>query len=232
MNVQELLADPPKTHGPENARTNIYRLEDAMFDFLDQRLSPGMKTLEVGAGSSTVIFAIKGTQHTCIVPDQKQIHRIQEYCHLHQVSLENVSFILEKSQYALPKIKQRDFDCILIDGGHGFPSPFVDWYYSADLLKTGGIVIVDDLHIWTCSTLVEFLREEPEWRVVKETSRTAIFMKMQDGSQNKEWTRQAYVLHHSRGTALLPKIGYGLRLLKQGKLSLLFRNVLSKLVRD
>jgi hypothetical protein len=78
--------------------------------------------------------------------------------------------------------------------------------------------------------LVDFLREEPEWRLVKETSRTAVFMKMQDGSQNKEWTRQAYVLHHSRGTALLPKIGYALRLLKQGELGLLFRNALSKLV--
>ena len=231
MNVQELLADLPKPHGPENARTDIYRLEDAMFDFLDQRLCRGMKTLELGAGSSTVIFAIKGTQHTCIVPDQKQVHRIQEYCHSHQVSLEHVSFILERSQYALPEIEQGDFDCILIDGSHGFPSPFVDWYYSANLLKIGGIVIVDDLHIWTCSTLVDFLREEPEWQLVKETSRTAVFMKMQDGSQNKEWTRQAYVLHRSRGTALLPKLGYALRLVKQGKLGLLFHNVLSKLAR-
>jgi precorrin-6B methylase 2 len=231
MKIQELLTDPPKPHGPENTRTDRYRLEDAMFYFLDQHLSEGMKTLEVGAGSSTIIFAIKGTQHTCIVPDEKQVRRIREYCDLHQLSSSKITFILEKSQYALPKITQHDYDCILIDGSHGFPSPFVDWYYSADLLKIGGIVIVDDLHIWTCSTLVDFLREEPEWRIVKETSRTAVLMKIQDGSQNKEWTHQAYVLHHSRGTAVLPKIGYGLRLLKQGHIGLLFRNALAKVVR-
>jgi hypothetical protein len=45
MNVQELLADLLKPHGPEHARTDIYRLEDAMFDFLDQHLSAGMRTL-------------------------------------------------------------------------------------------------------------------------------------------------------------------------------------------
>jgi hypothetical protein len=76
MNVRELLANLPKVHGPEQARTDIYRLEDAMFDFLDRHLTEGMRTLEVGAGSSTVIFAIKRTQHTCVVPDPKQARRI------------------------------------------------------------------------------------------------------------------------------------------------------------
>jgi hypothetical protein len=231
MNVQELLANLPKTHGPEDARTDMYRLEDAMFEFLDQHLSEGMRTLEVGAGSSTVIFALKGTHHTCIVPDQKQVRRIREYCALHTISLSHVTFVLEKSQYALPQIMERDFDCILIDGSHGFPSPFVDWYYSADLLKIGGTMIVDDLHIWTCNTLVDFLRAEPEWQVITETSRTAIVRKMRDGSQHKEWTQQAYVLRHSRGTALLPKFGYSLRLLQQGKIGLLFRNALAKVAR-
>jgi precorrin-6B methylase 2 len=228
VNVQELLADLPKVHGPENARTDRWRLEDAMFVFLDQQLSPSAKTLEVGAGSSTIIFAIKGTQHTCVIPDEKQVRRLREYCELHQISLANVTFIIEQSQYALPKIVERDFDCILIDGGHGFPSPFVDWYYSADILKIGGMIIIDDLHIWTCSTLAEFMNEAQEWRVVNETARTAVFMKIADGSQNKEWDRQAYVLQRSRGTALLPKLRYGLHLLKRGRVGLLFRNARAK----
>jgi precorrin-6B methylase 2 len=202
-----------------------------MFAFLDQHLLPGMKTLEVGAGSSTIAFAIKGTQHTCVIPDEKQVRRIREYCDLHQISLVDVTFLVEKSQYALPKIVQRNFDCILIDGSHGFPTPFVDWYYSADILKIGGMLIIDDLHIWTCSTLAEFLNEAQEWRTVKETGRTAIFMKTGDGSQHKEWDRQSYVLHRSRGTALLPKLGYGLRLLRQGRIGLLFRSARAKVVR-
>jgi hypothetical protein len=212
MNVQQLLADLPLVHGPEESRTGIYRLEDAMFDFLDRHLACAMKTLEVGAGSSTVIFAIKGTRHTCVVPDPKQPRRIQEYCAARGISLGDVAFILKKSQDALPAITEGDFDCILIDDSHGFPSPFVDWYYCAGLLKTGGIVIVDDLHIWTCSTLADFLHEAPEWRTVKETSRTAVFEKLRDGSQHQEWTQQPYVLRRSRGTAALPKVAYGLRL--------------------
>ena len=77
MNVQELLTNPPKIHGSEEARTSIYRIEDAMFAFLDTYLREGMNTLEIGAGTSTIIFAIKKTRHTCIVPDLKQLWRIK-----------------------------------------------------------------------------------------------------------------------------------------------------------
>ncbi|MBK9944970.1 MAG: class I SAM-dependent methyltransferase [Kouleothrix sp.] len=231
MNVQELLTNPPKIHGSEEARTSIYRIEDAMFAFLDTYLREGMNTLEIGAGTSTIIFAIKKTRHTCIVPDLKQLWRIKEYCELHNISLDNVNFIIEKSQYALPKITQRDHDCILIDGNHGFPVPFVDWYYCAGLLKLGGVVIVDDLYIWTCGILADFLREQPEWRTIKETSRTMVSMKIMEGSQDKEWTHQKYVLRRSRATAILPKISYITNLLRRGQITLFFQNIILRIKR-
>lgn len=232
MNVQELLANPPKLHGPEHARFDSYRLEDELFVFLDQQIRPGMKTLEIGAGSSTIIFALKGARHTCIVPDAVQVERIRDFCASHQVSLDTVQFVVQPSQQALPAIEERGFDCILIDGNHGFPSVFVDWYYSARLLRLGGIIIVDDLHIWTCSTLVDLLRDEPEWRLVKETSRAAIFAKLADGSEDKEWTTQAYVVRRSRGRAVLPKFLYLFQLVRRGNLGLLLHNVVLRFKRS
>lgn len=191
MNIHELLANPPGIHGPKDSPTNRYRIEDALFYFLDDYLRPMMKTLEVGAGSSTIIFALQHTWHTCIVPDAQQVQRIREFCELKQISLEQVRFIVQSSTQALPAIDEpASYDCVLIDGGHGFPVPFLDWYYSAGLLKIGGIVIVDDLHIWTCSVLSDFLRESPAWSLVKETSRASIYRKLQDGSQNQEWSHQ------------------------------------------
>jgi len=40
---------------------------------IDEHIDSESKTLETGAGVSTVLFALKGTQHTCIVPDQAQV---------------------------------------------------------------------------------------------------------------------------------------------------------------
>ena len=34
-----------------------------------------MKTIETGAGVSTILFAMKNTAHTCIVPDDKLVER-------------------------------------------------------------------------------------------------------------------------------------------------------------
>jgi precorrin-6B methylase 2 len=232
MNVQQLLAQPPKLHGPDNALFDRYRLEDELFHFLDQNIRAGMKTLEIGAGSSTIIFALKKARHTCIVPDQKQIDRIKQYCSDNSISLDEIEFIADISQSALPKIAEKDFDCILIDGNHGFPSVFVDWYYSAGLTKLGGIIIIDDLHIWTCSTLVDILRSEPEWQLVKETSRAAIFQKVSHGSEQKEWIYQKYVTARSRRRALLPKLYYMVQLTRRGDFKLLFHNVLLRLKRS
>ena len=63
---------------------------------------------------------------------------------------------------ALSGFRSGSYDLALIDGRHGFPQPFLDWYYAAQILKTGGYVIIDDLHIWVCETLANLLVEEPK----------------------------------------------------------------------
>ena len=65
--------------------------------------------------------------------------------------------------------------------------------------------------------------------MLKETSRSAVFTKLKDGSQQQEWTQQRFVVRRSRGTAMGPKIGYALRLIRQGKIGLLVRNVLARI---
>jgi len=80
MNVLELIANPPKLHVNEGKLMSAWKLADEELLFLDRRLTQGMKTIETGAGVSTVAFALKGTDHTCIVPDEEQVNRIRLYC--------------------------------------------------------------------------------------------------------------------------------------------------------
>jgi hypothetical protein len=59
IDVKLLLAAPPKLHGPESAPTDGWRLNDAALLFLESHVRNDMRTIETGAGLSTIVFALK-----------------------------------------------------------------------------------------------------------------------------------------------------------------------------
>ena len=87
MNVRDLITDPPRVHLREGRLISDWKLAYEALLFLDGHLAEGMKTQETGAGVSTVLFAIKGTDHTCIAPDENEVSRIKRYCEKHQILL-------------------------------------------------------------------------------------------------------------------------------------------------
>jgi predicted O-methyltransferase YrrM len=200
MMLRDLLAHPPRLHEADG-RPTTYRLADDVLTYIDAHVGASSRTLETGAGVSTVVFAMKGGTHTCVVPDGAQVERITRYCDEHAVSTARVTFEIAASERVLPHLALQGLDLVLIDGCHGFPAPFIDWYYTASALKTGGLLIVDDTHLWTGHVLREFLRAEPGWRHERDfTSRAAVFRKLTDGDVLKEWTHQPYTVRHSRGS--------------------------------
>src|SRR5262245_23559608 len=178
MDFDSVLKDNPQFHEQRGQLISGWRLDNRTLRFLDDHLHADMRTIETGSGLSTVLFAVKGTSHTSIVPDKKQVERITAYCEGKSIALTKVRFLTEKSELALPGLAEKDYDLALIDGRHGFPTPFIDWFYMSQMLKIGGVVIIDDLHIWTCDLLRKFLLSEPEdWESLDETNRAAIFRK-------------------------------------------------------
>src|SRR5262249_25572593 len=107
--LEQLIAEPPKLHSAGGALTSRWKLQDADLRYLDQILRPGMRTLETGAGISTVVFALKGTDHTCIVPDQGLVDRIKSFCAESAIPLANVDFVVEHSERALPRLTRQDY---------------------------------------------------------------------------------------------------------------------------
>jgi len=222
VQVHDLIADPPKLHAHRGELLSDWRLGDETLLFLDQHVTAGMKTIETGAGISTVVFALSGAKHTCIVPDGGEVDRIRSYCDEQNISHTNVDFIIGRSEYTLPKLEDKDFDLALIDGRHGFPAPFIDWFYMAGLLKLGGILIIDDIRIWTCELLLQFLVSEEEWILLEENLGAAIVVKQGNNAQHKEWVDQTFVLRRSRSVSLSAKARYLLNLLRRGNLPLLW----------
>jgi hypothetical protein len=204
LDLEVLLRTPPKFHGDDDAETDGWRLDDAGLRFLDSAVRGDMRTIETGAGVSTILFALKRSQHTCIVPDARVVRRIRQYCQSTGLSLRKVNFVVERSEYALPTLDTRAYDLALIDGRHGFPAPFIDWFYIADRLRSGGIVLLDDTWIWTCQVLANFLDATPGWRRCAVLPTSAAFLKEHDGPQHADWVHQPFVYQRSPAARFYP----------------------------
>jgi hypothetical protein len=199
MDLRQVLGNPPLLHYTLDGQLTTWSLQDEVLYFLDQQVHPSSKTLETGCGLSTVVCCLKGAEHTCIAPFQKEIDRIKAYCAEQNISTEKTTFIVDWSEDVLPHLDVHDLDLVLIDGGHGFPTPFVDWYYASRRLKVGGTLVIDDVQLWTCNALKNFVLAEPaSWKFEREFSaKTAVFTKLNEGNYHKDWDEQAYVVRHS-----------------------------------
>ena len=225
MTLEELLKDSPRLHRIGSEPIS-YRLADRALLFIDQTVNENSQTLETGAGISTILFAIKKANHTCIVPDPDLVSRISSYCARMMVSVGRIDFRIDKSERTLPVLPIDQLDLVLIDGSHAFPTPFIDWYYTADRLRVGGMMMIDDTQLWTGHALKRFLIQEPEWELVEDVSaRTAIFVKQKEYNHEKWWGQQAYVVQNSKWLIRASEVRQALEMLGQREFGKLIEKV-------
>ncbi|MCW5889798.1 MAG: class I SAM-dependent methyltransferase [bacterium] len=199
MDLAALLREAPAFHTDEGWNPVSLQASDEVLHLLAATVRPGMHTLETGAGMSTVVFAAAGAVHTCVTPADGEVGRIRAWCAGHGVDLARTTFRTQRSETALPRLAATPLDVVLIDGGHGFPTPFIDWFYTADRLRVGGTLVVDDVHLWTGAVLRDFLAAEPAWRLRDEfAERAAVFEKVATLPALPEWTHQPFVVRRSR----------------------------------
>jgi SAM-dependent methyltransferase len=123
------------------------------------------RSLEVGCGVSTVVFAAAGTAHLAMSPSRREFERIEEYCAATGVSTGCVDFREGFSDRVLPSLEQ-DVDLALIDGAHSFPHPVVDFHYVSRRLRPGGVLVLDDVPIPSVGDVYRFLHDDPRWELV------------------------------------------------------------------
>ncbi len=201
-----LWAEQPKlfVHGAGNLcidTTGLDGVEEAwplapgVLRWIAETLPEGASTLETGCGYSTMAFMICGAHHIAIAPDYQQHGRIVRWCGEKGVSCAELQMIDARSQDALPGLTIPSLDLVLIDGCHAFPSPYIDWYYTAEHVKKDGYAIVDDCHLITGRVLADFLdAEKGRWMRAETFGKTVIFQKTTSGPviQGYEWIDQPY----------------------------------------
>jgi predicted O-methyltransferase YrrM len=189
--VEELIAERPHFHAWPDGKPANWAVAPDVLRFIRRQLTPGMQTLETGAGQSTVVFAMAEAQHTCITPDRDQAERIRAWCAAHGIR-NTISFIHESSDVALATGRgiPEALDFVLIDGAHRFPFPILDWHFTERRLRVGGIVAVDDYPMPSVKILHDFLAGEEEWELIERFQRTAFFRRRRETVNVWDWADQ------------------------------------------
>ena len=128
-------------------------------------------TLEIGMayGASTLVFCAthsnlnleEQSEHIAIDPFQ-----IKHYDDCGVISIQNANLDkylqihYEPSCYVLPQLMQqgKKYDLIYIDGSHLFEDAFLDAYFTLRLLRTGGVMLLDDSSDPHVAKVISFLR--------------------------------------------------------------------------
>jgi predicted O-methyltransferase YrrM len=238
--LEELIAIRPRFHEPETeiqrpfdpsesflpaseaamiqgAELAHYGIGDEVLRFLVARTASGDRTLEIGAGSTTLAFAIQQTQHTAVCPSSEEVGRISQYADEHGIDLGRVRFVVKPSEVFLPGADLGPLDLVLLDGKHAFPWPMLDWFFTAPSLRTGGLLLIDDVQLRAVSILVDFLAADTSWESADDFGKTRVFRKVRDDLLDVAWHMQPWMRQES-GHVERPGIGRRLSALK-GRLS-------------
>jgi predicted O-methyltransferase YrrM len=140
-----------------------------------------LAAVETGAGLSTLIFLQADLNVTSYVNDEDLVTRMLNYLDLHpKESAWDYQIGLSGD---LLSSNSKHHDIGLIDGGHGFPIPFVDFYFVNRGLSKGGILIIDDANLFAPRELINNLmelREQFKWISTSPSLKAYAFEKISD----------------------------------------------------
>lgn len=202
--LEALKQERPKFHGRQQAGTKNYAIQWSVLEWMVTNLRGGGASFETGCGYSTVVLACLSRKHTVVSPFSEEHEVLVEWCTKHGIATAHLEFVARPSQEVVPGFEPGELDFVLIDGDHAFPAPFIDWYYTADKLRVGGVVAVDDTQIPTGKILRDFLVQEVDrWNMMAEIGKTALFERTSEEAVAKGvfWTQQPYCEIPSDGDA-------------------------------
>ncbi|MEN1682201.1 MAG: class I SAM-dependent methyltransferase [Planctomycetota bacterium] len=206
-----LRAEEPKFHRTyttgEPAGSQNFQINYEVLEWLIDNLPSDARALETGCGYSTVVLAATCSSVATFSPDPEEHKLIAQWCGDHGLPTDHVDFQAGFSQDLLPGFDAGPLDLVIVDGDHAFPAPVIDWYYTADSVKAGGCVIVDDTQIPSGGILRDFLHEETDrWSIAATMTKTSIFRRETEEpvARGVHWVHQPYCCVKDGGVATIP----------------------------
>lgn len=146
---------------------------DVLRDLLVAEHARGVIEIGLAYGSSALAIAEALLVHAH--PEAKHVI-VDAYQHrFHDVGQEAITsaglgavctIIDERSQLALPRLLSEGWvaDAAFVDGSHHFHNVFVDLYYLRELVRPGGLIVLDDCHWPSVATAARYFEVNAGWR--------------------------------------------------------------------
>ncbi len=169
-------------------------------------------SVETGCGLSTLLLSNMSERHTAFtLPHGDSLQNTQNHPYMQPAT---TKFVIGPSQVMVPKWQFSDpVDFALIDGPHAYPFPDLEYYYIYPHIRTGGVLVIDDIHIPTIHRLYEFLRDDEMWEHRGDARTTAFFRRTASpifDPLGDNWPGQKYNRRHfASHEALTPLLGPG-----------------------
>ena len=178
--IEQLIADNPQLHVLTETHSALllkfgvdlkpgrisFAIPPEMIRYLASVVKNTDLTIETGGGHTTIAFAALARHHTCITIDESNIDMTKKYMRQIGLPAEKVTFVLESSDTALPKLTET-FDFAFIDGNHAYPYPALDWHYIDKQMKIGGVIGFDNTEIRAVYEHCLFLEENKTYSLAK-----------------------------------------------------------------
>lgn len=209
MSFEEYLKNIPLLHSFDQGATwntgGFNRPDfEKLHDFLRDRLPRKPVFLETGAGNSTIaLLFLQPARLISIAPDAQLFERINGFCERNRISVTALESYIDGSQWVLPRlaIDNRASDPILdfalIDGCHGWPTAFVDLEYINSMLREGGFLMIDDVHLHAEKEMARLLAEHNAYSLVLDLGKSLVFRKMTTARHLGEWVDQPYIVRRT-----------------------------------
>jgi Methyltransferase domain len=189
--IGRVLADPPQVHPCANG---AWSTDPACYEYMATLVKPGSRTLETGLGVSTVLFALWGCEHTCVVYSEAEVAACRRHLESRGIPAGSVTFHIGPSERVLPSLALRDLDLVFIDGCHGFPLPTIDWFYAASMLRADGVAVLDDAQLRHVRLgLFDFLNRDPRWARTRRRRKWVAYQRQESGALGEEWEQQPFL---------------------------------------
>jgi len=138
-------------------------------------------TAETGCGRSTILFSNISKNHIAFCIDDHDYKDQSSVLYFEDSEMEvkdRVTWEFGPTQQTLPHYTLNfQYDCVLIDGPHGYPFPDMEYYFFYPHIKPGGYLIIDDIHIPSIGRMADILQEDAMWNFVTLISTTAVLQR-------------------------------------------------------
>ena len=122
-------------------------------------------TAETGCGRSTILFSNISKNHIAFCIDDHDYKDQSSVLYFEDSEMgvkDRVTWEFGPTQQTLPHYTHNfQYDCVLIDGPHGYPFPDMEYYFFYPHIKPGGYLIIDDIHIPASAEWQIFCRKTP-----------------------------------------------------------------------